>query len=158
MKRYKIVELKRSLEELKQDKKYNKYVLFSIVKTLKTLEPIIADIVKEEEKLYSDEYKTYENSRLSLLKVYADKNENGEPIIKDNIVQVTNKYEEFEVEFNKLKENNKEILESTLEKSKSFNEYMEEEVEVEITKFKFEYMPDELLPSEYITLEKLLEG
>lgn len=157
MKRYKIVELKKSLEELKQDKKYNKYVLFSIVKTLKTLEPIIAEIIKEEGKLYSDEYKTYENSRISLLKVYADKDENGEPIINNNSVQVTHRYNEFEVEFNKLKENNKEILESTLEKSKSFNEYMEEEIEVEITKFKFEYMPDELLPSEYITLEKLLE-
>jgi hypothetical protein len=158
MKRYQAIELLRKLNELKSDKKYSKYVLFAIVKTLDSLDSIRKEIEEEEKKLYTEEYKTFNESRVSLLKVYSAKDENGQPIMEgEQVIIEEHRKPEFNEEFNKLVEANKETLEKFNEDAKTFDEYLNEETEVKLYKFDFKYLPDDLFPGEYTTLSKLLK-
>ena len=158
MKRYQAIELLRKLNELKSDKKYSKYILFAIVKTLESLEIVRKEVKDNETKLYTAEYKTFNESRISLLKVYAEKDSEGKPIISgDQVTIAKDKREELNAEFTKLVEANKETLEKFNEDAKSFDEYLNEEVEIKLYTFEFKYLPDDLFPEEYTTLSKLLK-
>lgn len=159
MKRYASIELIKKLNELKSDRKYSKFLLLSIIKTLTELEKIKKEAEEKEMALYSEEYKTFTNSRLSLLKVYSEKDEEGKPIVEQDQVKISeDNKEEFETEFKKLLELNKEVVEKFNSDSKEFQTWIEEDVEVKITKVDFKYLPEELFVEEYNTLSYLLEG
>lgn len=158
MNRIDAIKLLNELKELKQDRTYNKFLIYAITKSVSTLSEIFEEVRKKEEECYTEEYKTFTNSRISLLRVYSSKDEQGQPIVENDQVSISEDTQaEFNEEIKKLVDANKETLELVENNLKTLEDWTKEEVELKLTKVSFKYIPDELLPSEYLTLSYLIK-
>lgn len=158
MNRIDAIKLLTELKELKQDRTYNKFLIYAITKSVTSLSEILEEAQAKEKGCYTEEYETFTNSRLSLLRVYSAKDEQGNPIVEEGQVSIDeSKRGEFEEEIKKLVDANRETLELVENNLKTFEEWSKEEVDVKLTKVSFKYIPDELLPSEYNTLSHLIK-
>lgn len=158
MNRIDAIKLLNELKELKQDRTYNKFLIYAITKSMSTLNELFEETKKKESECYTEEYKTFTDSRISLLRVYSSKDEQGQPIVENDQVSIPeDKQAEFNEEIKKLVDANKETLELVENNLKTLEDWTKEEVELKLTKVSFKYIPDELLPSEYLTLSYLIK-
>lgn len=89
-------------------------------------------------KLSSPEYMEYEQKRIDLVKNYAQKDENGEPIVKDNEFQgVDFNNPDFVEKYSKLNKEYEKPL-------KEINELMDQESDVQLYKLNINDVPNEL--------------
>lgn len=157
MNRIEAIELYKSLNELKSDRDYNKFLILAITRTLKELKVVGEEVTAKEQSLMSKEYKDFEEARINLIREYAQKDEKGQVVLEGNNAKIGNNKEEFEAKLATLLEVNKELLAEIEVINKEYEAWLKEEVEVKITKVDFKYIPDELSPKEFATLEYLIK-
>jgi transcriptional regulator of heat shock response len=149
--------LNKALTEL-DSKKYSKYFLLAITTAKKTLSTIVEDIDTHAKNISFKEYDDVARERFEILKKYSDKNEDGTPkVVNDRIYISDENKEACQKEINELFEKNKEVLDKFDANSREFDKYIIEEIEVDLIKVSFKYIPDELEESVYLTLSVFIK-
>lgn len=105
------------------------------------------EIIKSiSESLYLEQYKEREQKRVDILKKYSNKDSNGEAILlKDRFDIPKSSYEDLEKEIFELDKDYKDVIEKQKIRTKELEEYIEEELDIELFKISLEEFPDELL-------------
>lgn len=88
------------------------------------------------------EFMDYENKRVVLCEKHADKDNDGKPIIVNNLYQGLDANEKFQKEMKKLAEDNEKAISDRQKQIDSFNEMLKEECEIELWQIKLEDIPD----------------
>jgi len=101
----------------------------------------------EEVSKASEEFKEYEDKRIKLAQQYADKNEDGSAKIQDNNFVLTTNAAIFQKEFDKLKEQHKDLVNERDKQVKEFEVLLEGTVNFEGTKINFEDIPPSIDPA-----------
>ena len=136
--------LSKTLVEL-DVKKYDKYFLLAVTHAKAVLEPIVEEIKKKTSELYSEEYAKYNNLRLSILAKYAKKDENGNPIITNDQVNIPQEaIQDASKEVETLMVTHKDVIEKFETVKREFEAFVKEEIEVELPKISFEHFPTEI--------------
>lgn len=95
----------------------------------------------------SQEIQQYDQERIALCKIHANKKD-GQPIIINNAYDLSDASgalkEEFAKAFEELKEKYKDALDKREEQMKQFDQILEEEVEIELYKIKLDNIPDDI--------------
>ena len=104
----------------------------------------------------TEKFKAYDAERIALLKKYAQKDENKEPVIKDNQF-ILSDTEGFNAEFEQLQETYKEALAEMEEQKKGYEELLTEDVTLELTKIKEENLPDTISVEETFHILSIIE-
>lgn len=103
------------------------------------------------------DYITYENERTLMCQEWAEKDENGKPVVKQNQDGTSSydirKMEEFNTEFIKLAEKYKEVLDDMNQSKIDFDQLMEQESDIVFKKVSINDLPDEVSAA---TLEKII--
>jgi len=95
----------------------------------------------------SPEYLEYDKKRLELARKYADKDQDGKAIIKDNQFVLTEKIDEFQTELEELKKIYFMAIEEQENKVKDFEELIERETDFIGLKINLNDIPDGIEPS-----------
>lgn len=96
----------------------------------------------------SEDMDEYEKKRRDLCMVCAERNEFDEPIINNNKFQIKDK-DSFRTEVDKLKETFADAIEEHENKIKAYEEILEEEVDIDFHRVKYEYFPHGLTQGQY---------
>jgi len=104
----------------------------------------------------SERFKAYENKRIELCKVYADKDDNNEPILKNGIFVGLKDNEEFEKLSYKMIEEYKTDIDEYQDQMSQYNALMEEEVDIELDKFDVDIIPDGLIDGKQFKYIRML--
>ena len=159
MKRIDLANLFNSLSDIKGT--FSKYLYYSIEKTKTNLKKEY-DIIgkKENELLRLPEVQAFENDRMQLIHQCCEKDEKGEPIFIIEGTQTSYRMEkqkdEFEAKLKELVEINTPHLDKLSRNRLEFTQWLEEEVEVNVVKTSFKYLPDEINKDQIDTLMKLI--
>lgn len=119
-----------------ESKKYNKYFLSMVSYNKRMLEPIIEEIELKAKNTYTKEFYEYQNRSNKIFEEYQDK-------------------ELIQQEFIKLNEEFKSPIENFKTSIPEFENWISEEIELELRKIEFVHVPDELEKSVYESLEIL---
>lgn len=111
-----------------------------IVKTKLALSDIVNGI--SEAARATDTYLEYDRKRSELASQFADKDANGDPIIRNNNYAVTEKADEFQKAFEELKEQYKEVIMQREEQVKSIDAKLNEDIEVELPTLSIHNFPN----------------
>jgi len=109
---------------------------YKVARNKQLIEPVIKSLdgmIKP-----SDDYKEFADARQDLLKEFANKDENGDPIVRTKwvgnqqresfiIPGINDKTNEFNVRMDKLKEENKKAIDEQDEKETKYDEHLETE-------------------------------
>lgn len=114
---------------------------YTVAKNIRILKPEIEALTEAEKP--TEEFTKYEEERINLAKKYSKKDDEGESIIKDKKFVLENK-KEFDKEFKKLKEENKEVLEGREKQVKEYLAVLETESSVELQKIDLSDVPDNI--------------
>jgi hypothetical protein len=95
----------------------------------------------------SEVFKTYDQDRGTLAEKFADKDPNGKPIIQNNQYVITEKWNDFEKELEKLKKKYKKVIDERNEQLEKLKEFLNEEVEFEGHQIKLDNLPSDLEPN-----------
>lgn len=136
-------------------KEYSKIFSYGIIRNKKLIKDEVESL--EEAKTPSQEYLDYDRKRMLLCEKFADKNDNGHPIITKGQYVITEKLEEMKKEMKVLVEENKQILDDFEKKSQEFVKILEEEVEIDFYKMDFDVFPETIDPSLLEVLEILIK-
>lgn len=125
----------------------NTDLLFAVMKNDKKVEEEIELLQKLAQE--RPDYIKYRQERLQLLKKYADKDENGEPIIEkvnvggfmDDAYKIVKKLSIFKKESAKLDKKFKETIDSRQKQVKEYTEFMEKDVDFELEKVDKKLIP-----------------
>lgn len=158
MNRIEIVDLYKKIETL-PSKNYNKFLLWSIMKTKSVLKTEIDNIVDKERILYAEpKFVEFEQKRIQIVQQFSEKNEDG--TFKTENSQYIVAPELREELQNKMTELRAEYSEMLSEREKMFaeyNSYVAENIEVEIVKTAFENLPADMTPDEFEFLSKFVK-
>jgi hypothetical protein len=150
VKRKDLVRLWQLIEHHRQIK-HNVKVSYFLAKNHKRLQPEIEAL--EEAIKTSKNYRQYDIERARIAKFYADKNENGEPIIQNSSYVITQKLDDFNSKLNLLKQRYKEEIEKREKQLQEYSNLLQEEIEFDGHKIKLEELPNEIEP---IFIESLM--
>lgn len=118
---------------------------------------IKTEITNLEETLKTTEkFNEFETKRIELNKKYAKKDEKGEPIIEKDAYILENK-EEFEKEYELLKEEYKEEITKREEQNKELVKFLKEETTFELFKVKKEDVPQDITPAQMGGIISIIE-
>lgn len=155
MKRKELLELNAALTQLKNEKG-DKRFKFAINRNLEYFEPEIKAI--RETQKDSSEYSEFLQKRQLIGKEFADRDENGNPKIQliegNEVFLITERKDEANAKVSELVEEYKEVLEEKEREMKQFKDLMEEEVETDVCKISFKYLPDN---ADYISLKYIIK-
>lgn len=124
--------------------KYDKRFRFAYSRNIDNLGPIANDLIKARESEIP-EYKEFEKKKFEIVKMYALKDSNGQPVSDDNenymfpSVDDQNKAQE---EMNKLVEDYSEAITGREKEAEIYNEILTQEIEVNVVQCSFESVPD----------------
>lgn len=105
-----------------------------------------------------DESKEYEKARLELLKSYAEKDENNNPVTKNNGKEfVIVDQEKFEKEFEDLKVEHASGYTVRQKQIDEYEEMLEEEATVDIFKVKLANVPDDVTPAQMYSIFAIID-
>jgi hypothetical protein len=152
VKRKDLIILHMVLEKL-SDISNTKFAYF-IMKNMKILKPEI-DIIRELNQT-SPAYLEYENKRLHLCQEFSKKDEDGNPVIKDNSYDIENT-EDFNSKLGELQAQYKDVIAVKHKKDLELTEFLMEECDLNFYKIKLENLP-ELSGRVMMSLEELIEG
>ena len=153
MKRGKLVELNALLTNMKsQDKRFK----FAIVRNLEYLEPEMKAI--RETQKPSPRYEEYVQKRQQIGEEFVDRDEKGNPILAlvegVEIFQITEKKDEANSKVVELIKEYNDAIEEKKQDINQFNELMEEEIEVDVCKVSFEFLPED---ADYNALKPIIK-
>jgi len=144
MKRGSLVELNILLSEMKNvqaDKRFK----FAVVRNLEYFEPEMKAI--QETSKSNPRFEEYLNKRKQIGEECADRDEQGQPklvMVEGNqVFQITEKKEEANSKIVDLIKEYNDVIEEKQEEIKQFGELMKEEIEVDVCKISFEFLPED---------------
>jgi hypothetical protein len=144
MKRVSLLNLYGLLMEMKSQKN-DKRVQFAVVRNLEYFEPEIKSL--REIQKNSPRFEEYVQKRRELGELYADKDESGQPkiVIVENqqVFQITEKKEEANSKIFELMKEYNDVIEEKNQSIKQLSELMNEEIEVDVCKVSFDFLPED---------------
>lgn len=126
---------------------------YIIAKNVAKLKPELEALQKGLEA--TEEYKEYDTKRIEILKKYAVKGENGEPVIENNAFKLSDKTTALK-EIEELQKENKEILDARTRQEQEYQELLNKESTIEIHKLKKSDLPEDMETPVMIKLFKLI--
>lgn len=124
---------------------YNKYFLLAITHAKSLLAPIVKDVEEKTKEIYSEEYAKFTNLRLSILRKYAQKDAQGNPIVINDQVQVPQEQvADVSKEVESLVVEHKAAIEKFELAKKNFEDFIKEEIEIELPKISFQHFPTDI--------------
>lgn len=151
MKIIELINLERILTQM-QNIQHTKFA-YMILKNLKKIQTILKNL--SEKNPISKEYVEYENKRIKLCEIYAQKDKDGNFIRKDDRFIITeDRKKSFKTEIEKLQFGYKSIIEATKKQQESA---MRENIEIDLFKIKEKDLPDNLTASQLKNLTSLIE-
>lgn len=127
---------------------------YAVSRNLTALKSIMTAMDKALEA--TPEYMEFDKARVELAKKHAEKNEKGESIIEGN-GYVIRDMKAFEKDFEKLKKDNKELVEAREKQIKEYNELLELECVFTPYKIKMSKIPQEISGAEMFLIESIIE-
>ena len=91
----------------------------------------------------TEEYTKYDKERVELAKKYSKKDNNGEPVVKDNAFDIEDTAS-FEKDLKELQEKHKEAIDSRENQIKEFEKLLEEKNDVELFKIPYTDVPEQI--------------
>jgi len=135
----------------------NKFLLFALAKTKEELKKIFDDVLQKEMELNSI-LVNFEKARLSLLEQLAEKNVDGSPIIEANRYKLSDENRLIlEGDIEKLKQVFSEDIKKHEQMVSEYKGFVSEQIDVNITKTKFKYLPEKLAPEDFYVFMKLID-
>lgn len=142
MRRIEYIEFAKALNEIEIND-FNKFLVYAIKLTKIKTQKFIDEVIEKEKELFFPEYVNVESMRIKILEKFSKKDEDGKPIIKNDIFQVEDQ-ESCSKELREHYESNKEIFEKHLALRKEYEKFMEEEIEPAIVKTSFVNIPQNI--------------
>lgn len=138
--------------------KPNKYLTYAIQKTISNLEDISKEIAEKYKSLNSKEFFDLEQGRLKIVEKYFEKGEDGNPVIEGDYYKVDKKFEQvLSEEMNQYQEDNKELIQKYNDTTKTFDEYLSEDVGEVVVKVSIKNFPEYLDQNTFKILSKLIK-
>ena len=150
VKRIDLLNLWHVLESIKSKKVNIKFSYF-VAKNRLNIKNEIEAINETQEA--SEAFKVYDKERSTLAEKYADKDDKGKPIIRENQYIITAEKEKFEKDLEELKIRYKKVVEEREEQLSKLKEFLNEEVNFEGFQIELDNLPMDLEP---ILIETLL--
>jgi len=140
-----IYSLKPVLEQLKKVGAKPKFH-YGVIKNLKLIQPELEALEELRESLQIAGWDGYVQKEKDLLTEYAEKDEEGNPILTGpNSVRLNEETkEEFYKKKEELDEENKELIEKYTKNQKEFDSILSEDVEVKLYKIDIDNVPEDL--------------
>lgn len=104
----------------------------------------------------TQEYDKYDEQRVELAKKHAEKDENGEAIIKDKSYYIKDS-EKFEKEFDKLKKEYSKVVEEREKQIADYNKLLDEDSTIELHKIAKDDLPEELTTQQLFGIIEIVE-
>jgi len=148
----KIIETYNTLSQLKGLKgvKFN----YAILRNIGKLEEEVKILQKMTD--LSEPMKKFEQERIELANKYSKKDDKGESVV-DNGQYVLDSTQEFNKEFDALKETYKDAIKERANQMVEFEELLKKENEVELYKIKLTEIPDDITTEQMAALVNLIE-
>jgi len=145
---YEYLEALNSVSELKGVK-----FAFTVIKNKKKLEEELKNL--EEAIKASEEFTSYENQRIQLCNVHSEKDDNGQPIIENNRFKIID-LNKFDEELNSLKANYLEIISDREKQINEYNQLLNEDCSLVLSKLNFEDLPQEITTQQLETIDFMI--
>lgn len=158
MNRKEAVELFNKISNLK-NKEYNKFLLYSIMKTKIELKKIFDEVIDKERVLVQNpRLIEFERSRISILEKYSEKDEFGKPIISNNRYEISPENSKFvNEEISKLQETFREDIRKQEDEMRNYDIFVSENITINISKTNFKNLPDNLSPEDFEVLMNFVD-
>jgi len=114
---------------------------YGVSKNLALLSPEIESLNKVQE--MSEEFKKFEEKRVELIKDYSKKDESGKDIIENNSYVVLDQ-KKWDKVFDKLKEDNKEVVKKREKQIEEYLELLKTESDIKLYKIKLADIPEDI--------------
>ena len=152
MKYKQILELNKSLSELKLPGVKFAYAVARNIQALKPEVTALQEAIKQ-----SPEYQAYEKARVDLATKHASKDEKGKPVIVGNEFAIEDQ-EAFDKAIEELKEKHKTTIEAREQQLKDFNELLEKDVDVTLFKVALEDVPQNITTNQMTSIFEIIES
>jgi len=148
VKRIELVELYNAIKNMDSSVKYDKWFVYATSVNLTKIEDEVK-LILEANKI-PEEYYEFEKKRQDIFTKYANKDENGEPVVNETgawsfASEIT---ETLRDEIEILIDEYKDILKETERERDDFDLFLSDEVEVDIREVSIDRFPDQLSPQE----------
>lgn len=155
------VEADSFLKEIKllSVEKPNKFLLYSIQKTISNLEEIADKIATEYKNLHTQEFFNLEKGRREIVVEFTEKNAEGNPVIEGDYFKIDKSREsEYVEKINAYQETNKELIEKYNKIVDNFDKFLSEEIgEDFLVKISIKNFPEYIEPEKFKILSKLIK-
>lgn len=158
MTRFDVVELFKIISSLPK-KEYNRFFLYAVEKTKTELKTIIDEAGKKEyEIIYDEKLRQFEKDRISILEKFSNRDESDKPIIVENRYDISeDKSDEVRKEMVELSEKYADDVKRVENLRVEFNQFLKEEIEVNVVKTSFKTLPETVDSELFGTLLKLVK-
>ena len=126
---------------------------YAVSKNINLIEPEIKSFEKALEA--SDEFTKFEEKRMALVEKFAKKDEKGEKLIKNNEYEIED-LEQFNKEFEALKEENKEVYDARQKQIDEYNDLLKSESTLELHKISISDVPQNITVSQMTSISSLV--
>lgn len=127
---------------------------YAIAKNIALIKPEVEALQKATE--MSEEYKAFDAKRIELAKKHAKENDQGEPVQEGGKFILEDK-QAFKEEFDALKEENKELIESREAQIKEFTELLDKQNDIKLFKINIKDVPEEITTVQMNQIYSLIE-
>ena len=142
MKNKDLITLNAALQEVSNIK--GKDFAYAVFKNKSIVEKEL-EIFNKLQKEPHPEFQNYEQERNILCITHSIKNDDGNPVIKNNRYEIDAVQQvDFQNEFEDLKEQYKEVIEDMQQAENDYNEFLEKETNIDLIKIKFSDLPDDV--------------
>jgi hypothetical protein len=145
MKRFELFSIQSVIEEMLKTSKIVK-LNFVLIANKKNLESEIESIKKSMN--VSEEYTAYDETRVNLCKVHCEKDETGEPKMKNNSFVGLDNNPDFVVAVKNLQGKNKKAIDEHNTKLTEYNDFLNEDIEFEFKKIDPDIIPNDMITGE----------
>lgn len=129
-------------------------ISYAIARNIAILKPEAEALLKAKEP--SNDFKVYDNERVEIAKKYAKKDENGEPVIKDDTYVFDNK-EAFDKEVAKLQKLHAKAIEEREKQINDFKDLLEKETPIELHKVNITDIPEDITSQQMLAIYQIIE-
>lgn len=105
----------------------------------------------------SEEFKIYEKKRVEICEKFCEKDEEGKAIVKNNAYAGLKENAEFDSAMDALSEENKELINARKKQISEYNNFLNEEFEIDIYKIKLEDVPSDISVNQLKSIEFMIE-
>lgn len=127
-----------NLEGLKHDVRFSYFIAKNKVSIKSEIEAL------DEAQKPTETYLKYETERVELAKEFSDKDENGDPKVKNGQFIILGARDKFEDYIQKLKEAFKATISEREKQLKDYESLLDEDIETILTKIRFTQLPNQI--------------